>query len=167
MKQKASETLQTQSEYAKRRGVTRQYICRLVKSGVVVMRGKLIAAELSDAVLDDKSLVAPLRADDAPETAGSGSSYSDARRDREIYSARLRRLEYETKAGELIPSAAVTEKWTGIARVVKGKLEGLPARLAPGLAALADVRQVREMLSKEIAGVLREISQEVRYGGGK
>ena len=169
MKQKPkAERLMTQSEYAKHRGKSRQYIGKLVKSGVLIMRGEKIAVEMSDSVLDNRALVAPVQPNGVGGSPGTGEapSYAQARLDREIYTGRLRRLEFESKSGELIPAGVVAEKWTAIAQTVRMKLQALPSRLAPNVAALSDVRQVRDLLSKEVALILREVSTEIRFRFG-
>lgn len=44
----------TQAQCAEHRGVSRQYISNLAKRGVLVMCGRLVDVQASDAVLDDK-----------------------------------------------------------------------------------------------------------------
>ncbi len=86
----------TQAQYAAHRSVSRQYISNLARRGVLVMRGRLVDVQASDAVLDDK-----------PETATINqqpTSYAQDRLAREIFSAKLKKLEYEMKSGKLIPA---------------------------------------------------------------
>jgi uncharacterized protein YciI len=44
--------LMTQAEYARHRNKSSQYIGKLYKAGILVMRGRLVDATASDAVLD-------------------------------------------------------------------------------------------------------------------
>jgi len=44
----------SQTEYARHRGKSRQYISRLAKAGVLVMRNGKVDVATSDAVLDDR-----------------------------------------------------------------------------------------------------------------
>ena len=44
----------TQAQYARHRNTSPQYIGKLAKAGVLVMRGRLVDVVASDAVLDDK-----------------------------------------------------------------------------------------------------------------
>jgi len=107
--------LMTQSEYARHRGKSRQYISRLAKAGVLVMRGGRIDVEATDTVLDDK----PVDDIDAPpsiqQPAGvasptrpadgqgqGGATFGQARTIEMVFRAKLRRLEFETKQGKLI-----------------------------------------------------------------
>jgi phage terminase Nu1 subunit (DNA packaging protein) len=111
----------TQAQYAAHRSVSRQYISNLAKRGVLVMRSRLVDVQASDAVLDDK-----------PETAAINqqpSSYAQARLAREVFSAKLKKLEYETKSGKLIPADDVTVKWYAIGRQIRDKLMGIPSKL--------------------------------------
>ena len=49
-----SNQLMTQAEYARHRAKSRQYISRLAKAGVLVMRGGKVDVAASDAVLGDR-----------------------------------------------------------------------------------------------------------------
>jgi len=46
--------LMTQAEYARHRNKSPQYIGKLYKVGILVMRDRLVDVAASDAVLDDK-----------------------------------------------------------------------------------------------------------------
>ena len=46
--------LMTQAQYARHRNRSPQYISKLAKAGILVMRGRMVDAAASDAVLDDK-----------------------------------------------------------------------------------------------------------------
>jgi hypothetical protein len=46
--------LMTKAQYARYRNKSPQYIAKLVKAGIFVMRGRLVDATASDTVLDDK-----------------------------------------------------------------------------------------------------------------
>jgi hypothetical protein len=163
----------TQSEYARHRQVNRSYINRLVKKGILIMRGKRINVAASDAVLDDKPVdVEPPGksepgAGSLPTDGGGGSpppsSFAQARTAEMIFRARLRKLDYETKTGKLIPADDVKVAWFAIGHQIRDKLLGLPAKLAPQLAALNDVREVRDLLDAEIEVILRALMEELRY----
>jgi hypothetical protein len=66
-------------------------IGKLAKAGILVMRGRLVDAAASDAVLDDKP-------DDAP-VGQQPTTFAQARLAREVFSAKLKKLEYETRIG--------------------------------------------------------------------
>lgn len=44
----------SQAQYARHRDKSPQYIGKLAKAGILVMRGRMVDAVASDAVLDDK-----------------------------------------------------------------------------------------------------------------
>ena len=78
------------AEYARHRGKIPQYISKLLKAGILVMRGRLVDVAASDAVLDNKP-------------------------SEEI----LRRLEFDTRQGKLVEAAVVKERWAAILVVIK------------------------------------------------
>ena len=80
--------LMTQAEYARHRNRSPQYIGKLHKAGILVMRGRLVEVAASDAVLDDKP---------SEETTMDGqppASYAQARLADMVFRAKLRRLEF-------------------------------------------------------------------------
>jgi hypothetical protein len=54
MSENTNPILMTQAEYARHRNKSPQYIGKLYKAGILVMRGRLVDVAASDAVLDDK-----------------------------------------------------------------------------------------------------------------
>jgi hypothetical protein len=176
MAQKPTPGLATQAEYARHRRVDRSYISRLAKRGILVLRGRLVDVAASDAVLDDKPVDVeppePVNAVHSPqprpqlESTGplQPGSFSQAKTIEMVYKAKLRKLDFETRSGKLIPSDEVKVKWFTLARQIRDKLLAMPAKLAPQLAALNDVREVRELLDTEITVLLRALQEEIRYG---
>jgi len=171
MSKKQFAGLMSQAEYARHRGRSRQYVSRLVKHGILVLRGKLVDVAASDAVLNDRPVaVEPnetgpsAQPQAAPETSGSQpTNYAQARLADMVYRAKLRRLDYETRSGRLIPADEVKAKWFVIARQIRDKLLAIPAKLSPQLAALAEAREVRELLETEITSILRALQDDIRY----
>jgi hypothetical protein len=159
-----SETRQlvSQSEYARRRGKSRQYIGRLAKAGVLVMRGGLVDAAASDAVLDDRpdriEPPAPPASDPQP-----GSSYAQARLADMVFRAKLRRLEFETRQGKLIEAETVKTRWASILVELKERILAVPDKLAPEIAAINDERQVREVLKREMHALLNVLRSDVQH----
>ncbi len=146
----------TQSQYARHRRKSPQYIGKLAKAGILVMRGRLVDAAASDAVLDDK-----------PGDAPSGrqpTTFAQARLAREVFSAKLKKLEYETRVGKLVPTDEVSIKWFTLGRQIRDRLLGMPSKLAPQLAAETDVRRVREILDAAITLALKGLAEEIRNG---
>src|SRR5689334_13221603 len=150
----------SQADYARHRNVNRSYISRLAKRGILVMRGKLVDAAASDAVLDDKPadlvLTEPSQASQPARASGeSPGSFAQAKTAEMIFRAKLRKLEYETRTGKFISADEVKVKWFQITRQVRDKLLALPSKLAPQLAALSDMKEIRDLLDAEITATLR------------
>ena len=171
MSKKHSAGLMTQAEYAHHRKVNRSHVSRLAKRGILILRGKLVDVAASDAVLDDRPVavepnetVPSAQPHTAPEMPSQQpTSYAQARLAEMVYRAKLRRLDYETRSGKLIPADEVKAKWFVIARQIRDKLLAIPAKLSPQLAALADAREVRELLETEITAILRALQDDIRY----
>ncbi|MGC8761513.1 MAG: hypothetical protein ACP5VC_16260 [Bryobacteraceae bacterium] len=165
-----------QAEYARHRRVDRSYISRLARKGILVLRGKLVDVAASDAVLDDRPVdvepQGPVNAVHNPqprpplESTGTiqPGSYAGARTVEMVFKAKLRKLDFETRSGKLIPADEVKVKWFTLVRQIRDKLLAIPAKLAPQLAALNDVREVRELLDTEITALLRALQEDIRYG---
>jgi hypothetical protein len=168
MAQKPTPGLMTQAEYARHRQVDRSYISRLARKGILVLRGKLVDVAASDAVLDDKPVdaepQAPVNTGPQPGGPQQPTSYAQAKTVEMIYRARARKLDFELRSGKLIPADEVKVKWFTLVRQIRDKLLALPAKLAPQLAALSDVREVRELLDAEITALLRALQEDIRYG---
>jgi len=163
----------TQAAYARHRRVDRSYISRLAKRGILVLRGKLVDVAASDAVLDDKPVDVdrqePVRtATPRPAvdnlSGAQPTSFAQARTVEMVFRAKSRKLDFETKSGKLIPADEVKVKWFTLVRQIRDKLLAVPAKLAPQLAALSDVREVRELLDAEITALLRALQEDIRYG---
>ena len=149
--------LMTQAQYAKHRSTSPQYIHKLAKAGVLVMRGRLVDVVASDAVLDDKP-------SEKTEPVGQQpASYAQARLADMVFRAKLRRLEFETKQGRLVEAEIVKQRWAAILVVLKERILATPDKLAPELTALTDERQVRDTLKREMHALLKTLQSEVQY----
>jgi hypothetical protein len=149
--------LMSQAQYARHRNKSPQYIGKLAKAGVLVMRGRMVDAVASDAVLDDKP---------AERTVPDGqppTSYAQAKLADMVFRAKLRRLEFDTRQGKLIEAALVKERWASILVVLKERILAVPDKLAPELTALTDERQVRDALKREVHGILKSIHDDIQY----
>jgi hypothetical protein len=150
--------LMTQSQYARHRNNSPQYIGKLAKAGVLVMRGRLVDAVASDAVLEDKP--AEKTVPDGPQPP---TSYAQAKLADMVFRAKLRRLEFETRQGKLIEAAIVKERWAAILVVLKERILAVPDKLAPEVTALTDERQTREALKREMNALLKAIHADIQY----
>lgn len=152
-----SPILMTQAEYARHRNKSPQYIGKLYKAGILVMRGRLVDVVASDAVLDDKPSEKTAMESQPP------ASYAQARLADMVFRAKLRRLEFETRQGRLVEAAVVKERWAAILVVIKERILAVPDKLAPEVTALTDERQVRDALKREMHALLKAVHSDIQY----
>ena len=165
--------LMTKTEYAKHRGVSKPYITKLAKNGVLVLRGGKVDVRASDTVLDDKPVdeVDPPPAQASPagpaprpaaESLGqAGASFGQARTIEMVFRAKLRRLEFETKQGRLIEAVAVRKTIAEAVRSLRDGILGLPDRLATVLAAESDSKKVHVTLKTELTRELEALANAI------
>ena len=90
-------------------------------------------------------------------------SATEARRRKELALARLREMEVAQKAGLLLPASEVRDRWVTILAAVKTAVLRLPDKLAPQMAAAADVREAHAILVAECEAILRDRSDDIAY----
>jgi len=142
--------LMTQADYAAHREVSKPYISKLKGRGILVMRGHLVDVVASDAVLDDKP--APKGADGEPVTL------SDAKRMEAIYKGKLRRLEFEEKAGALLRRADVEQTWSEAITTCRSVLLAIPANVCEKVAGESDPVVCHELLRGEVYRALETLA---------
>jgi hypothetical protein len=180
MVQRSAANVMTQAEFARHRGVNRSYISRLAQRGILVMRGKLVDAGASDAVLDDKPVEdvdpPPAAAPAAPppppasrpasgfmdHAAAARGTFAEARTVDKVFQARLRRLEFEARDKKLIDAEEARLTITDAVRRHRDGLLTVPDRMAPILAAEADPRKVNAVLRAELLRYLTEVADELQ-----
>ncbi len=156
--------LMSQAEYARHRGKSRQYISRLAKAGVLVMRGGKVDFAASDAVLDDRPEPVSERVVSAPaEVTPSGATFAQAKTADMVFKAKLRKMEYDQRMGKLVEAELVKQRWSAIYRLMVDRILAWPNRLAPEVAALTDELQVREAILREARGLVNELRADVQY----
>jgi hypothetical protein len=99
---------------------------------------------------------------------GSGdpvTAYLRARAVKESFAARTAQLEYEERAGKLIPAVRASEYAATFSSIVKDGLMAMPDRISPMLAAVDDEKAIHRMLAAEVAAVLRKVSKSVADAG--
>ena len=122
------------------------------------MRGRMVDAVASDAVLDDKPAERT-----APDGQQPPASYAQAKLADMVFRAKLRRLDFDTRQGRLIEVEIVKERWAAILVVVKERILAVPDKLAPELTALTDERQMRDALKREMNALLKTIHSDIQY----
>jgi len=159
-----SDRLMSQAEYARHRGKSRQYISRLAKAGVLVMRGGKVDVAASDAVLDDRPEPVSERVAAAPaDSTPTGTTFAQAKTADMVFKAKLRKMEYDVRIGKLVEAELVKQRWSAIYRLIVDRILAWPNRLAPEVAALTDERQVREVILREARALVNELRADVQY----
>lgn len=154
----------TQAEYARHRGKSRQYISRLAKAGVLVMRAGKVDVASSDAVLDDRPEPVSERVTSSPpEVAPAGTTFAQAKTADMVFKAKLRKMEYDVRMGKLVEAELVKQRWSAVLRLIVDRILAWPNRLAPEVAALTDERQVREAILREARALINDLRSEVQY----
>jgi hypothetical protein len=154
----------TQAEYARHRGKSRQYISRLAKAGVLVMRGDKVDAPASDAVLDDRPEPVSDRVAAAPiEAASTGTTFAQAKTADMVFKARLRKMEYDQRMGKLMETDLFRQRIEAILVVIKETVMAWPNRVAPEVAPLTDERQVWDVLMREARVLLNDTHRAVQH----
>jgi phage terminase Nu1 subunit (DNA packaging protein) len=141
----------SQSDFARRHGVSRNAVSRWKRLGYVVVRQDgLVDVERSEALLAGRPLKyrgGTVKGPSAPtdeQTGERDSSSSDsqcslveAARRKEVALARLRELELAEKRGELINAAEAERAWSEALANMKARLLTVPARVSSRLPSLS------------------------------
>ena len=93
------------------------------------------------------------------------TAYLRARAVKESFAARTAQLEYEERAGKLIPAARASEYAATFSSIVKDGLMAMPDRVSPMIAAVDDEKAIHRMLTAEVSAVLRKVSKSVADAG--
>ena len=100
-----------------------------------------------------------------PPGTARGPSFAQSRAVRELYLARMAKLDFEERSGTLVRLVEVENALFVVVRVLRDGLLSLPDRLAASLAAETDAAQVRSILRKEIWDGLTELSNSLEAQG--
>ena len=93
------------------------------------------------------------------------AAYLRARAVNETFKAKVSQLEYEERAGKLIPATRAAEYAATFSAIVKDALMSMPDRLAPMLAAVDDDKAIHRMLAVEVTAVLKKVNKAVADSG--
>ena len=145
--------------YARHRGISHTAVEKAVKQGRIQVdaNGK-IDAEQADRDWDHNTSQVNAPTTSRPLEATGGASYAQSRAVRELYLAKIAKIEFEQKAAKLVSRDEVTVVAFTKARTIRDNLLNIPDRLAAMLAAERDPARVHELLSDEIRKVLNELS---------
>lgn len=95
------------------------------------------------------------------KAAGVLQTQNAARTQKEVYAAQLKKIEFETKAGKLVPVDNVYSEAFRVHRSIRDTLKSMPDRVAAALAAETDVHKCRVILMTEINKLLGQLSRDI------
>ena len=103
--------------------------------------------------------LAPRSNDPAVVPATKGlPSYADSRSAHEYFKAQTAKLEYEQQKKILVLRKTVDDEIFSENRRVRDRLQNIPGRVAPILAAMTDILEIEKMIAQEIYDALVELS---------
>jgi hypothetical protein len=90
--------------------------------------------------------------------SGPYAVLTKAKAKNETYKAQMTELEYKRQIGELLPVEEVAAAWAEQIRTARERLLSLPARVAPAVLRLNELRDVERVIRDAIHTVLDELS---------
>lgn len=156
----------TQTEFAREIGVSKQYVCYLVKQGVVeLVNGMIDREQANEALQATRDPSQPLRRKNAENgERGNTSKLSTmllkTRIKNEIERGKLLEAKAKAEIGELVAIEEVKREAFNTARVVRNNLLNVPDRVSELLASITDAKKIHELLTKEIKTALESLSKE-------
>lgn len=160
------------AEYAKLRGISKAAVSQAIADGklptsaVKKGRGYEIDVDQADREWRENTnpvMGAPTHAkpkghsvDDENKPVGT-ETLAASKAKREAFLAELARLEYELKAGQLVPVEDVKKEAFKMARIVRDSILNIPDRLAAELAAETNQFNVHRRLTEELRKALEEL----------
>ncbi len=169
--------LVSQAEYARQRGVSRQYIGQMVSKGVIELKNKKVDPTQADKAL--ASVREPARPErrsqsktdpapspvslpnDTPQLPQGGDLSTLLLKTRiksEVEKAKLLEIKARVEAGKYVDADEGKVAAFNRARVVRDSLLNIPERLAAVLAAEEDASRVHALLHAEIRSALEDLS---------
>jgi len=174
----------SQAEYARKRGVSRQYVGQMVAKGIIQLVDKKVDVDQADVALaairdparaerrpkHDDDAPAPVPGTDGNQSAAYAPTFSQSGNDlptlllktrikSEVERAKLLEIKAKVEAGKYVDADDVKLVAFNKARVVRDALMNIPERLAAVLAAETDTQRVHNMLMTELRTALEELSR--------
>lgn len=161
------------AEFAKKLGVSKQRVVKGIETGIlknsvkITKKGsrKSYEIDLERGLKEWADNIDPAKQRDTEKQnatremngEGGGSHYQRAKAVKEHFGAQLARLEYEEKAGKLVPAAQVKAEAFRVARNVRDTLMGLPERVSAELAHMKEPREIAIYLRSQLADALKDL----------
>src|SRR5687768_13736549 len=147
-------------KYAKDRGLSHTAVQKAIKQG----RIQLTSEHKIDVEQADRDWQRNTSQVNAPsgaastEGSGGGSTYAQSRAVRELYLARLAKIDFEERSNKLVSRDEVKVAAFAMARTIRDSRLNIPDRIAAMLAAESDPARVHLILTEEIRRALSELS---------
>ena len=77
----------------------------------------------------------------------------------ETFRAQLAELEYQERVGQLLPADLVAQVWAEQVRIAKDRLLAIPARVAPTVLRMEELRDVERAIRDALLVVLDELTR--------
>lgn len=154
--------LMNQSEYARHRGISRQAVYQAVRAGrIVLLKGK-IDSDAADAAWDSGPQMDRLQPGGEPPKGFNkehiSASLASSRALREAYAARLAKLDWEIRSGEMVSAEDARKAAFNTGRRARDLFMAMPDRLASSLE-MRTSSEIHKILSEEVRHVCEEVSR--------
>jgi hypothetical protein len=148
---KKQATSVTQSEFARRIGVSRQRVNAMIREGMPA---------LPNGMVDLEAALKWVRSNVLPKQATTEDDSLVAKRMEKLdVEIELLRLDLTKKQGSYVTIEDVSQVWSQVIGNCRARLLGIPFKLAPEIAPETDVGACRQMLQREIHDALTELSE--------
>ncbi|WP_168464779.1 hypothetical protein [Wolbachia endosymbiont of Ctenocephalides felis wCfeT] len=153
----------TQTEWAREQGFSKQYVCYLVKQGIVELKDGLIDREQANNALETiRDPSQPQRRKNGEEgrsrnTNELSTMLLKTRIKNEVERGKLLEAKAKAEIGELVSIEEVKREAFNTARVVRNNLLNIPDRVSALLASMNEAEKIHEKLTKEIRTALEEL----------
>lgn len=141
----------SEAEYARHRGISRQYVNRLVQEGRIVKNGDDVDVRASDANLNGQISMDSAR----------GGTKAQAELAKLLISVERDRDALQKERGKLVPVADQAEAWEQVAAALRDAVLSIPDRIAPRLAELTSARDIRTELLRELRTALTALPEVI------
>ena len=169
-------TFLRKSAYAAHRGVSPGMVTHWIKGGRLVLDGKLVNVEASDALLAEsldqtrggkggKSERAAATVETRgrpPNPAAPSNTFTRHRAVRESFAAKDAELKYLERAGELVTRADYDRAVADSMAPITTALDSLAPRIARRVVGQSDVRKIEAMVEEEVAAMRIDLAKAHR-----
>jgi hypothetical protein len=152
----------SQRAYARHRGMALSAVQKAISSGrISTLPDGRIDPDAADREWEANTKARPpavRRQPDDDQDAFGAAQYSKARAVREHYQARLAKIDYEERIGNLVSKDEVQVAAFNTHRVIRDAMLNIPDRVAAMLAAETDEAKCHEVLTTEIRKALNDFA---------